>query len=307
MMKVLVFGLGSIARKHIAALRKIDPEVEIAALRSSRKSVPEDGVSDLYTLDEARAFTPDFAIISTPTAIHSETIRSAMRLGVPLFIEKPLVHSLEDTSIATEIKAAGTLHYIACNLRFLECLEFVKKAVETRGVGINEVNSYCGSWLPDWRPGTDFRKTYSALPEMGGGVHIDLIHEIDYICWIFGQPARTTATLRNNSSLGIEAIDYANYCLVYPGFCASVILNYFRRDYKRTLEIVWEDETWLVDLPHNRITSGSRVIFESSQTIPDTYECQLRYFISLIKRGSTHSLNEVSDAVITLRAALGVF
>lgn len=306
-MRVLVIGLGSIARKHIAALREIDPKVEIAALRSSHNSHPEAQVRDLFSVEEAKAFAPDFSIISTPTANHTESIRTALQLQTPLFIEKPLIHSLDDLSVVSEIETSGILHYVACNLRFLDCIDFIKKATETRGVRINEVNSYCGSWLPGWRPGTDFRNIYSARPEMGGGVHIDLIHEIDYIYWIFGQPSGVTRTLRSNSSLGIKAIDYANYCLSYHGFCASVILNYYRRDYKRTLEVVWEDETWLVDLQRNRITCGDCVIFESQRSILNTYETQLRYFIDLIKKDASHSFNEVSDAVNTLRIALSPF
>lgn len=303
-MRALIIGLGSIARKHIAALREIDPEAEIAALRSSHNSHPELHVTNLFTVEEAKAFAPDFVIISTPTSKHTESIRTALQLKVPLFIEKPLIHSLDDLSIISEIEASGILHYVACNLRFLDCLNFVKKATETRGTRINEVNSYCGSWLPGWRPGTDFRNIYSARPEMGGGVHIDLIHEIDYIYWIFGQPSAISGIRRSNSSLEIEAIDYANYCLSYPDFCASVILNYYRRDYKRTLEIVWEDETWLVDLRKNQVTREGRVIFESPHSILDTYTSQLIYFTNLIKDGASHSFNEVSDAVNTLRIAL---
>lgn len=303
MMRVLVMGLGSIAAKHIAALRRIDPEVEITALRSSRASRQVEGVKDIYSLDEDEG-NYDFVIISTPTANHDESIRQALELGVPLFIEKPLSHTLDIIPVKEEVEKRGVLNYVACNLRFLDCLRFVKEALETRGKRVNEVNAYCGSWLPGWRPGADFREVYSAIPEMGGGVHIDLIHEIDYLYWLFGMPLEVSKTLRNASSLGIRAIDYANYCMVYPGFCASAILNYYRRDYRRTLEIVWEDETWLVDLAANRVTCGDRVLFHSERTIADTYESQLRYFISLLGNPSAKSFNTVADALDTLRIAL---
>lgn len=303
-MNILIIGLGSIARKHIAALRNIDPEVNIAALRSSRQSIPEPFVRDVFTIEEAKMFAPDFIIISTPTASHVKSIRMALQLNVQLFIEKPLIHTLEDAGIVSEIEESGVLNYVACNLRFLGCLDFVKKAVENRGKRVNEVNCYCGSWLPGWRQGVDFRNVYSSRPDMGGGVHIDLIHEIDYVYWLFGMPDSVVSVLRNKSSLDIESVDYANYCLSYPDFCASVILNYFRRDYKRTLEIVWEDTTWNVDMARNRITEGDRVIFESSQTILDTYEVQLRYFIDLVKERSRHSFNDVKDALNTLGIAL---
>ena len=181
----------------------------------------------------------------------------------------------------------------------------LKERLADRDIRVNEVNSYCGSWLPGWRPGVDFRTVYSARPELGGGVHIDLIHEIDTLYWLFGMPDAVVRTFRNSSSLGIDAVDYANYCMSYPRFCASVVLNYYRRDYRRTLEIVCEDSTLMVDLARNMVRENGNVIFESSRTIADTYISQMEYFLQLIKSGSTTSFNTVADAVATLRMALG--
>ena len=173
-MKALVIGLGSIARKHIAALRMLDPDVEIVALRSNPHASEEEGVKNAYTLAEAVGEKPDFVIVSTPTACHGDTIETALAIGVPLFIEKPLIHTLPEAErIATKIEKSGMLNYVACNLRFLECLRFLKERLADRDIRVNEVNSYCGSWLPGWRPGVDFRTVYSARPELGGGVHID--------------------------------------------------------------------------------------------------------------------------------------
>ncbi len=297
-------GLGSIARKHIAALKNIDEEVDILALRSSKNSAPYPGVRDIYSIEEAEREDVDFVIISTPTACHAESIYKALGLKVPLFIEKPLLHTPETSRLKQSVVDAKVLNYVACNLRFLDAMLYTKKEVDT-GRRINEVNVYCGSYLPGWRPDADFRKVYSAIPELGGGVHIDLIHEIDYLYWMFGMPEETSAVLRSSSSLDIPSIDYANYCLCYPDFAASVVLNYFRRDYRRTMEIVWEDETWLVDIASNRITCGDRVIFESAQRIPDTYEGQMRYFLSLLDSPGAHSFNTVTDACATLEIALG--
>lgn len=304
-MKALVIGLGSIARKHIAALRMLDPDVEIVALRSNPHASEEEGVKNVYTLAEAVGEKPDFVIVSTPTACHGDTIETALAIGIPLFIEKPLIHTLPEAErIACRIEKSGKLNYVACNLRFLECLRFLKERLADRDIRINEVNSYCGSWLPGWRPGVDFRAVYSARPELGGGVHIDLIHEIDTLYWLFGMPDAVVRTFRNSSSLGIDAVDYANYCMSYPGFCASVVLNYYRRDYRRTLEIVCEDSTLMVDLARNMVLENGNVIFESSRTIADTYISQMEYFLQLIKSGSTASFNTVADAVATLRMAL---
>ena len=302
-MKVLIVGLGSIARRHIAALRRIDPATDITALRSGfGSSASEPGVRDIRSLDELDG-RPDFAIISNPTARHAEAIRTLLPLDVPLFIEKPLFADLGHADLLEEIRRRGTQTYVACNMRFMDTLQFLRERVGD--LRINEVNVYCGSYLPEWRPGTDWRACYSARKELGGGVHIDLIHELDYVHWIFGDPQRVRKTLRSASSLGITAVDYANYCLEYPDFCVSVVLNYFRRDYRRTVEIVAENGTWTADLGTGRVTDErGRVLFESSQGADDDYWAQLKYFLSLLGEGAPAPFNDVFEAYEVLKLCL---
>ena len=121
------------------------------------------------------------------------------------------------------------------------------------GVKINEVNVYCGSYLPSWRPSVDFRKVYSSNKNLGGGVHLDMIHELDYTYWLLGEPDKVTSTLRSTSSLEIDAVDYANYLWEYADFSANIVLNYYRPDTKRTLEIVTAEHIYFVDILKNRI------------------------------------------------------
>ena len=301
-MKVLIVGLGSIARKHIAALRRIDPDVECTALRSTAGGASVPGVKDIRSLDELDG-RPDFAIISNPTSRHADAIRTLLPLDVPLFIEKPLFAELGHEELLEEIRRHGTRTYVACNLRFTDTLQFLHD--HAGELHVNEVNVYCGSYLPEWRPGTDWRRCYSARPELGGGVHLDLIHELDYVHWIFGDPLRTRKTLRHASSLGIEAVDYANYCLEYKDFCVSVVLNYFRRDYKRTVEIVAYEGTWTVDLGAGRVTdAGGRVLFESRQADRDDYWEQMKYFLSLLGKDAPAPFNDVFEAYEVLKLCL---
>lgn len=303
-MKVLIIGLGSIARKHIAALKEIDAGVEIYALRSDRNAVQVDSVINLYDIKECgRDF--DFAIISNPTSLHAEAIKTTLGLDIPLFIEKPVFESLCHDDLLNEIAERNTVTYVACNLRFLESLRYLYDYIRNNPQRrINEVNVYCGSYLPEWRPGTDFRKCYSSIPELGGGAHIDLIHDIDYVYWIFGKPSYHHGVCRNVSSLDIRAVDYANYQLFYPQFTASIILNYYRRDYKRTLEVVFEDDTWTVDLKGNAIhDSKGMVVFKGGNTTLDTYRSQLEYFIETISKGDIPE-NNVFSAYDILKICL---
>lgn len=301
-MNVLIVGLGSIARKHIAALRRIDPDVALTALRSGAGGPGVPGVKDIRSLDELTE-RPDFAIVSNPTSRHADAIRALLPLDIPLFIEKPLFSELGHEDLLAEIRRRGTLTYVACNMRFVDTLQFLRTHVGS--LRVNEVNVYCGSYLPEWRPGTDWRRCYSARPELGGGVHTDLIHELDYVHWIFGDPQRVRKTLRHASSLGIGAVDYANYCLEYEGFCVSVVLNYYRRDYRRTVEIVADEGTWTADLGAGRVTDAAgRVLFESRQADGDDYWAQLKYFLSLLGKDAPAPFNDVFEACEVLKLCL---
>ncbi len=299
-MRILFCGLGSIARKHIAALRQIDSEVELFAIRSSHTATPWEGVHDLYDWEEVYKNIFDFAVISTPTSEHIQTIEQLLPLDIPLFIEKPLCSSLVNKEWVKKVDESR-ITYCACNLRFLDCLHQAKELVA--GKRVNEVNVYCGSYLPEWRPGVDFRKVYSAIPELGGGVHIDLIHEIDYVYWLFGMPENVHKRFSNKSSLSIRAYDYANYLLEYPGFNVNVVLNYFRRDYKRTIELVCEDDSYLIDLPTNSIRRGNEVLFASEQKMGDLYLSQMQYFVNCINRHQD-TFNTIHDANQVLNICL---
>ena len=303
-MNILIVGLGSIARKHIAAIRTLAPDARIYGLRSSKDAPKVEGVTDLYGLDDA-GIKFDFAIISNPTSHHATTIRELIGLNIPLFIEKPVFGELNNENLVETVESSGILNYVACNLRFLDSIRFLHDYIASHpDRRVNEVNVYCGSYLPDWRPGTDYRKCYSAIPELGGGVNIDLIHDIDYVYWIFGKPEKTVSVCRNVSSLDIRAVDYANYTLLYPRFTASVILNYYRRDYKRTIEVVFYDDTWLADLKENTITDSSgATVFKGMNTPQETYLNQMEYFLDLIKNGD-RAENTVNEAYNVLKICL---
>jgi len=302
-MKVLIIGLGSIAKKHIKSLREIG-EFQIYALRSSIDSPKFDNVSNIYDIEEVGSYDFDFFLISNPTSEHAFVIKKLIKYRKPFFIEKPIFDSVSSANqeLITSLALSKITTYIACNLRFLDCLWEIKRIIKDSR--INEVNIYCGSYLPDWRPGVDFKKVYSANKEMGGGVHIDLIHEIDYLYWIFGTPLEVRSTFRSNSSLDITSIDYANYLWDYNFFSASLILNYYRRDTKRTFEIVTSESTYIVDLILNRIFKDGQEVFSSNQRIPDTYFSQMDYFIKMVLSNKNSNFNTAQEAYNILQLCI---
>ncbi|SDM87925.1 Predicted dehydrogenase [Daejeonella rubra] len=290
-MNILIIGLGSIAGKHIHVLKElIGSDLSFFALRSDVNQTEMPGVKNIYSIDELNEKI-DFAIISNPTYSHFETINMMIEYSIPLFIEKPIVSKIEDAEILLKpLNDSNIFTYVGCNLRFHPCIKYLKNYLSFERVKtINEVNVYSGSYLPDWRPGKDYRTIYSASKDLGGGVHLDLFHEFDYIVWLLGQPDQVRSTRKSCSTLKIDAVDYANYCLGYPGFSVSIILNYYRRKSKRTIEIVFENETWTVDLINNTIKDDQNsIIFEAEDFVMmNSYYDQMKYFIDHLTKKQT--------------------
>jgi predicted dehydrogenase len=304
-MNILLIGLGSVAKKHIAALIALKIDYKIFALRSKKNAEIEEGIENIFNIDETNVVF-DFAIISNPSHLHFEYIEKLAKKGIDLFIEKPAIHSLKNASELIQlVEEKKIVTYVACNMRFHPCITFLKNKLATEILRINEVNVYCGSYLPDWRPGKDFRTIYSAYASMGGGVHLDLFHELDYTTWLFGFPVKSQSILRSSSSLNINAIDYANYLLEYDFFTANIVLNYYRKEAKRTIEIVFENEIWIIDLIKNVIidNNGSIIYENPNFVISNTYYDQMNYFIDHLK-SNTSPMNSFDESLEILKICL---
>jgi predicted dehydrogenase len=280
-MRVLIVGLGSIASKHINALKKLRAEVNIFALRSSLNSAHHEGVTNIYDWSEVPRDL-DFIMICNPTSEHHVAMKRALEFDVPIFLEKPPFMDLEyawDLSVAARSKQI--IVYSAFNMRFHPLIEWLKEYIN--GSRILEVQAYCGSYLPDWRPGRDYRKVYSAIDALGGGVHLDLIHELDYLIWLFGFPNSHYSFASRISDLEIDSNDIAHYWLAYDKMVISIILNYYRRDPVRRLTIVTSDDTLSVDLLSGVIVnSKGEVLLRALVDMEEIYVKQMSYFLNVI-------------------------
>jgi predicted dehydrogenase len=299
-MNVLFVGLGSIAAKHIHFLRGIDPAVKLFALRSANRSAIPD-VVNVVSVPLLKEIEIDFIVVSNPTSLHVSTIEELITLGKPFFIEKPFASSIEEASRAVSLlKRQHVTAYVAYPLRFHPLLRELKKIVTAEQAKIEEVNVYNGSYLPRWRKDSDYRNSYSADPAMGGGVHLDMSHEIDLVCWLFGRPTASTCYLQSKSSLGIKSYDYANYLLTYPDFTASIVLNYFRTVPRRTFEIIFSNKVVITDILKGTISVDNEIIYQFKGDINDMYAHQLEYFIDGITSEGKQLENNPDEALDVL-------
>ncbi len=301
-MKILIIGLGSIAIKHMKVLKEISKNFIFYAYRSSKSSLNFKDVINIYNWNKCLAHNFEFCIISSPSSLHLTHLKLAEKLNIPLFIEKPLFINKKQISEFNKLELKNIRIYVASNFRFNPIIQFLKNDFKISSEGVNEVNSYCGSYLPNWRPQKDYRHVYSSIKKLGGGVHIDLIHEPDYLSYLFGLPIKSIVKNKKVSSLEIDSMDSASIYFLYENFQAHIFLNYFRRDSKRTLEIVREKDTIFVDFLKGTVTElvANKVIYKtSSNSIYHSYKKQMQYFLDCIKNNKKN-MNSVSEAISIL-------
>ncbi len=252
--KIAFVGLGSIATRHLknvaALLSNRGDTYNIDLYRSQMRPLSEELqplVKEVYFYaDEIPAERQyDVVFVTNPTSMHYETLEKFCKNTKSFFIEKPVFDSTcVDESIFEKLK--GIKCYVACPLRYNAVLQYVKNNVDLDQV--YSARAISSSYLPDWRPGQDYRKTYSAHKDMGGGVSIDLIHEWDYLTWLFGMPTECKQMISKVSNLEIDSDDLAIYIGRNNKTTFELHLDYFGRQTLRTLDLFTNDDTIQCDL-----------------------------------------------------------
>jgi predicted dehydrogenase len=284
-LKVCFTGVGSIARRHIRNLSEIcdkrGVELSIDAFRRKPGTDNSMGFDHVYCDIESVPSDYDVIFITNPTSMHLETLSKFHEKGKHFFIEKPVV-SIDQTEEAAGFQIREeSVYYIACPLRYNAVIQYLKNNVAFDDV--ISIRSISSSYLPDWRPGTDYRDTYSAHKEMGGGVSIDLIHEWDYITYLFGLPENVKSFSGKKSKLEIDSDDYAIYIAEYKDKIAELHLDYFGRKTIRELQLFTNNETIIGDIVNNTVhylCSGNTIRFDEARD--DFQKRELNHFLDLI-------------------------
>lgn len=283
-MKVCFVGIGSIAKRHIRNLINIcnakGIELQIDAYRRFSNDKPE-GISNIYNTIEDVPEDYDIIFITNPTEKHLETLRLFHDKGKHFFIEKPVV-SVNQINEAKEFQLHdNAVYYIACPLRYNAVIQYIEEHISVDDV--ISVRSVSSSYLPEWRPGQDYRETYSAHKDMGGGVSIDLIHEWDYLTHLFGWPNKVQSFRGKKSSLEIDSDDYAIYIAEYSDKIVELHLDYFGRKTIREIQLFTKDDTIVGDIANNQISflkSGEKIDFKEQR---DDYQMrELKHFLEMV-------------------------
>lgn len=253
--KIAFVGIGSIGSRHLknvhAFLASRGDSCTLDLYRSSLEKPLADELQHLanniyFYADELPVERQyDVVFVTNPTFMHYVTVKRFAAHTKAFFVEKPVFDSTSvDERIFESIKDIPS--YVACPLRYNAVLQYVKANINPDDVICARAIS--SSYLPDWRPGQDYRKTYSAHKDLGGGVSIDLIHEWDYLIWLFGMPIVCRQIINKVSNLEIDSDDLALYIGKNEKTTFELHLDYFGRQTLRTLDLFTVDDTIHCDL-----------------------------------------------------------
>ena len=193
--KIAIVGFGSIGKRHFSVLKKLYPDLEIVLVRSSKSKngrQEEEADAVVYSIKDALDLGIQAAIIASPATFHSIQAHEFAENGVHLLIEKPLSFQLDGLEelgeIISEKKIVCHVGYV---LRYDPNLLALKNFIESNNIGnILNIKIQSSSYLPDWRPGQDYKTSVSAQKQLGGGVLLELSHELDY-SWLFSNPKKS--------------------------------------------------------------------------------------------------------------------
>jgi predicted dehydrogenase len=330
-MRFVVVGLGGIGQRHVRNLRALlGDSAEIYAYRVVRTTPTltdrltveaKVDVEEKYRIevvtdfDEALALKPDAVLICNPSALHMSAALAAAEAGCNLFIEKPLSHDgaqVQDLIDLVERRNLVTL--VGYQMRFHPCLRRLESLLSEHAIGnVVAVRMEVGEYLPGWHTYEDYRQMYAARADLGGGVILSQIHELDYIYWLFGLPKRLFALGGHLSDLEIDVEDVASILMEcdVDGRSMPVHLHqdFLQRPPSRTCEVIGSAGKILVDLNALSLTQygadGGREVQDSFEGLErnELFLDEMRHFLACL-RGEETSLVTVREGAQSLRMAL---
>ncbi len=300
-MNIVIVGCGSIGLRHLENLLALgQKDISVIEADTSRAAFVKEkyGVSVFASADEwvSASGACDAALICSPSSMHAEQALWFAGRGAHLFIEKPVgIHPEEVSELRRIVKEKGLVTMVGYNMHFYPLFIRLKELLENGTIGtLYSVRGQFGSYLPDWRPNADYRKTYSAHADQGGGILLDS-HEFEYMTWLAGEAKRVFCLAKHTSNLEIDTEDVAAVTFEFAnGAIGSLSLDYLQRFYQRDFEFVgslgtlhWQDS----DTYHGKLilrVKGQPDVEEMEPVGYDrsqTYRDEMSHFLECIEQG----------------------
>lgn len=222
--------------------------VEVAAYRTrkGKKEIPENLLKKLKEFsDEGEAFAwkPDFMIVSNPTSLHTRYILKTIHHNVDALIEKPVASCYKEIeTIEDKLRGRKNKICVGFDLRFHPIIKEINNIITANKCGkVLKADLYVGQYLPFWHPYEDYRASYAARKELGGGVLRTLCHEIDMGQYWFGDYSKVFAKVSKISNLDINADDCTDiFAEMKNGILLKITMDYLNPIVERSGRILFE-------------------------------------------------------------------
>jgi predicted dehydrogenase len=299
--KIVVIGYGSIGRRHIGNIANLEIEAEVYCFRRSNCSIDEfPYVRVLTDVEQVKALNPDVILVCNPSHLHLDWIELAVELNSHVFVEKPMATSRSDLNRA--ISLVDSFHdkvfFIGFMMRYHKGIVALNEKLSSGEIGsLYHARLEFGGYLPSW-PYVDYKQSYAARKDMGGGVIFTISHELDTAQYLFGYDAALTVVKSSTNLLDITGEEMAELVLNYPDKQVSIHLDYLQRDYHRTIRVLgdrgslmWDWNSGTVTL--KRVGEKPEIVFEAIDfDVNQLYLDELCDFFSLIENNRyNHALN----------------
>lgn len=274
MKKIAVVGLGNISNRHRRNIKKLFPQSFIYAVSASGNFPSEDVVDAdavCLNLNELPMNKLDFSIVASPATLHAEHSLHFIRAGVPALIEKPLSATNEHAvTVLNAVENFKTPVAVGYCLRYLSSAKEIRKILSSNLIGdIYNVHTEIGQYLPDWRPGKDYKNTVSASRKLGGGALLELSHELDYLAWLFGEIQPVSAVLRSSDELNLNVEDSVDILAKSKSSVITIHLDFLQKKAHRQCRIIGSKAVLEWNLIKNQINyvdgKKEKMIFDGSQ------------------------------------------
>jgi predicted dehydrogenase len=329
-MKFLIAGLGSIGRRHFRNLIALG-EKDIVLLRTRKATLPDDELAGYPVetdLGEAlKKHKPDAVIVGNPTSMHLDVAIPAAEAGCHILLEKPVSHSLDRLDVLQKAaEQSGSKILVGFQFRYHPTLNKARELIQSGTLGrVFTAHAHWGEYLPQWHPWEDYRQSYAARADLGGGVIVTLTHPLDYLRYLLGDVESLWSFNGHISPLQVDVEDAAEIGLKFAsGAVGGVHVNYFQRPPVHRLEIAgsngtlrWDNADGILHFhrmstPFGSYSDQPPAPLVESFPPPEGFErnqlfiAQTRHFIEML-HGEKEPVCTLEDGIMALRLALAAY
>lgn len=331
-MHVLFCGLGGVGQRHLRNLSaRFGSKLEVSAYRvrgeldiidDQLHVEPGENVEQRFAirvyddLDRALEAHPTLTVIANPTSAHVPTALRCATAGSDLWIEKPLAHNLDGVERLLEVARKNELFvFVSYQLRFHPAFIALKNALQSNTLGsVYGAEAEISEYLPGFHPYEDYRRMYASRAELGGGVTLTQIHELDLICQLWGLPHRVFSVGSHVSDLEIDVEDTASSLLDYGTevpFCVRVHQDFLGQPPRRRLTVHGAQGRLELDLRLGTLVrmdhGGATTVLADASSLPrnDLFISAMNHVLSCIDR-RTDLTTSLEDGVTSLKLALAL-